>query len=212
MKNSTLVVFLMLAGFTVLRAERPAALFHVDNIILKNFQAIQVSSGARITWEFSSEEKDVTCNLEKSADGINFVPLRTIFISSTRQQAIHTFTDRNVSGQSFYRLRITKETYSPYISQIVSISVAGPGSVNNQSTAIIGRSSSIFGEISSIENTLAVRLIDLRGQSKIKQYMRGTELDRNFKTSISNLPSGYYVVSVRDLQNKILMNKCIYKF
>ena len=60
MKISTLVVFL-LSGVLTLHAKQPAAAFGTDNIVLKNFQAIQVTNGAKVVWEFTSEEKDVTC-------------------------------------------------------------------------------------------------------------------------------------------------------
>ena len=101
MKNSTLVVFLLLSSFLSLRAERIAAPLEVNNIVLKNFQAIQISGGAKVIWEFTSEERDVTCHVEKSTDGINFSIVHTVFLTSTRMQALHTFIDTELSAFHF---------------------------------------------------------------------------------------------------------------
>ncbi|HYF30191.1 MAG TPA: hypothetical protein VD993_03630 [Chitinophagaceae bacterium] len=209
MKNSTLVVCLFLISFVSLRAERTAAPFGVNNIVLKNFQAIQVTGGAKIIWEFTSEERDVTCKLEKSIDGINFGVLYTIHLTSTRQQALHSFIDTELPAKVFYRLRVTKESYIPYISPIVSLTATRDetGPVQNP-----GMSNSVFGKIASDEAVVHVRILDMRGQSKLQQRGRGTELDRNFRPAFGRLPSGYYVLRVQDEQNNILLNRFIYKF
>ena len=207
MKNSTLVVFLLLSSFLSLRAERVAAPFEVNNIVLKNFQAIQVSGGAKIIWEFTSEERDVTCHVEKSTDGINFSVLTTLFLTSTRAQALHSFIDRELQAKVFYRLRVTKESFIPYISPIVSVTATRDETSSNSS----GQSNSVFGNLSKDETVVSMRLLDLRGQSRIQQQARGVDLDRNFRPAFGRLPSGYYVLSVRDQQNNVLLNRFIYK-
>lgn len=208
MKNSTLVVFLLLISFLSLRAERITP-FGVDNIILKNFQAIQVTAGAKIVWEFTSEERDVTCHIEKSIDGINFGVLHTVFLTSTRQQALHSFIDTELPAKVFYRLRVTKESYIPYVSPIVSLTATRDetGPILNP-----GQSKSVFGSLASTETVMTMRLLDLRGQSKIQHQVKGVDMDRHFRPAIGRLPSGYYVLRVVDSENKILLNKFIYKF
>jgi hypothetical protein len=207
MKNSTLVVFLLLSSFLSLRAERIAAPFEVNNIVLKNFQAIQVSGGAKIIWEFTSEERDVTCHVEKSIDGINFTVLTTVFLASTRTQALHSFIDRELQAKVFYRLRITKESFIPYTSPIVSLTATRDETSSNSSS----QSNSVFGNLSREETVVSMRLLDLRGQSRIQQQSRGVDLDRNFRPAFGRLPSGYYVLSIRDQQNNVLLNRFIYK-
>lgn len=199
MKKAVLVLSLLLA-FTLTQA----------NIVLKNFQAISTPVGARVVWEFTSEERDVTCNLEKSIDGVNFVSLRTIQVSSTRQQALHSYIDRGASGQTFYRLRITKPSYTPFISPIVSLKLLQATS-GMRDEVTTGSNSSLFGELSMKSDVMRVRLVDLNGQAKIKQHLKGTELERAFKPSFSKLPAGYYILTINDLNNQPLMTKCIYK-
>ena len=185
--------------------------FTQANIVLKNFQAISTATGARIVWEFSSEERDVTCNLEKSTDGVNFVVFRTVQLSSTRQQAVHSYIDRGASGRTLYRLRITKPAYTPFISPIVSLNILqATGSMRDPVTAA-QPVNAFFGDLAMKSDVVSVRLVDLRGQSKIKQYIKGTDLERVFRPSFSSLPSGYYVLRINDLQNQPLMTKCIYK-
>jgi hypothetical protein len=199
MKKAVLVLSLLLA-FTLTQA----------NIVLKNFQAISTPVGARVVWEFTSEERDVTCNLEKSIDGVNFVSLRTIQVSSTRQQALHSYIDRGASGQTFYRLRITKPSYTPFISPIVSLKLLqATAGMRDQVTT--GSNSSLFGELSMKSDVMRVRLVDINGRAKIKQHLKGTELERAFKPSFSKLPAGYYILTINDLNNQPLMTKCIYK-
>ncbi len=211
-KKSTLVAFLMLAALFSSRADCLVSSFHVDNIVLKNFQAIQVVAGAKVIWEFTSEEHDVTCNLEKSTDGINFVTLSTIQLSSTREQALHSYIDRTASKQSFYRLRITKQSYIPFISPIVSLNILqAPAAVRDpldKGPQLKG----FFEELSMQNDVLCVRLVDIGGQAKIKQYLKGVELERVFRSSFSHLPAGYYVLNINDTHNRNLLNKCIYKF
>ena len=208
MKNSTLVVFLLLSSFLSLRAERIAAPLEVNNIVLKNFQAIQISGGAKVIWEFTSEERDVTCHVEKSTDGINFSIVHTVFLTSTRMQALHTFIDTELSARAFYRLRVTKESYIPFTSPIVSLTAARDetGAIN-----YIGQSKSVFGSLADDQTVVSVRLLDLRGQSRLQQQSRGVDLDRSFKPAYSRLPSGYYVLRVIDQQINVLLNRFIYK-
>lgn len=212
MKKSTLVAFLLLAFAFTNRANSPAGTFHVENIVLKNFQAIAIPAGARITWEFTTEEHDVTCNLEKSSDGVSFTPLRTIHLASTRQQAVHSYIDRNASGPTFYRLRITKPSYQSFISPIVSVKSAENAAVTSNPIVIGQPVNSFFGDLSLKSDVMSIRLVDINGRSKIRQFIKGTELERVFKPSFSNLPAGYYVLNINNLQNQPLMTKCIYKF
>jgi hypothetical protein len=191
MKKAVLVLSLLLA-FTLTQAN------------------ISTPVGARVVWEFTSEERDVTCNLEKSIDGVNFVSLRTIQVSSTRQQALHSYIDRGASGQTFYRLRITKPSYTPFISPIVSLKLLqATAGMRDQVTT--GSNSSLFGELSMKSDVMRVRLVDINGRAKIKQHLKGTELERAFKPSFSKLPAGYYILTINDLNNQPLMTKCIYK-
>ena len=206
MKNSTLVVFLLLSSFLSLRAERIAPL-EVNNIVLKSFQAIQVASGAKIIWEFTSEERDVTCHIEKSFDGINFSVIHTVFLTSTKAQALQSHIDTDLSPRSYYRLRITKESYIPYISPIVTLSATRDETNSNA----FGKSNTVFGNLTEDQTIVSVRLLDLRGQSRIQQQLRGVDLDRSFRSAFGKLPSGYYVLRVSDQQNNLLLNRFIYK-
>lgn len=213
MKISTLVICLLFSGLLSLHAERPAAPFHTDNIVLKNFQAIQVATGAKIVWEFTSEEKDVTCNLEKSTDGVNFTVLTTIILPSTRTQALHSFTDRDAAGKMFYRLRVTKESYIPYISPIVSLTIAKYTAAMPQAAPITAlKTNTFFGDLAERDVMMSLQLVDLNGHTKINKGMKGTDLERNFRPSFGRLPAGYYVLRVNDMQNKTLLNRFIYKF
>src|SRR5688500_7848330 len=196
MKNSTLVVFLLLSSFLSLRAERTAP-FGVDNIILKNFQAIQVTGGAKIIWEFTSEERDVTCHIEKSTDGINFSSIYTVFLTSTRTQALHSYIDTELALKAFYRLRVTKESFISFISPIVSLTA----SRDEPASSSQGQSTSVFGSLANNESVVSVRLLDLRGQSRLQQQARGNELDRNLRSAFRRLPAGYYVLRISDEQN-----------
>jgi hypothetical protein len=201
MKNSTLVVLLLLSGFMSLRAG-------TNNIVLKNFQAIQVNNGAKVIWEFTSEERDVTCHLEKSIDGVTFTPLTTILISSTRQQALHSYIDKEATSQSFYRLRVTKDSYIPDISPIVSVIM---DQMLDPSTGT-PRNSSMFTMLTNNDSYVAVQLLDLNGRARIKQYLKAADIEKHFRGSFSSIPAGYYVLRINDLQNKTLVNRFIYKY
>lgn len=211
MKISTLVVFL-LSGVLTLQAKQPASAFGTDNIVLKNFQAIQITNGAKVVWEFTSEEKDVTCNLERSTDGVNFDVVTTVFLTSTRSQALHSYIDKELTGKVFYRLRVTKDSYIPYISPIVSLTIARVAAASQAAPVTATVRSSFFGELAKQDDMMSLQLVDLNGHAKINRSMRGTDLENNFRPSFGRLPSGYYVLRVNDMQNKTLLNRFIYKF
>ena len=214
MKNYALAAFLTLAAIVSFCPNSGASPYHVDNIVLKSFQAMKVPTGAKVSWEFASEELDVTCTLEKSTDGINFVAFRSFHLASTRQQPLHSFLDKEVLGTTFYRLRITKESYQPYVSIIISLNIQAQTAANNagQPLAMVSLNNNFFGELSTQNKVMCVRLVDICGQAKMKQYIKGTDLERMFRPSMSNLPAGYYVLNINDAQNKPLLNKYIYKF
>lgn len=212
MKISTLVVFL-LSGFLTLHAKEPSSAFGTNNIVLKNFQAIQVATGAKIVWEFTSEEKDVTCNLEKSIDGVNFLTISTILLPSTRTQSLHAFLDREASGKVFYRLRVTKDSYIPYISPIVSLTIERFTAASPQAAPVTAMvKPSFFGDLAEQQDIMSLQLVDLNGHAKINRSVKGVDLENSFRPSFSRLPAGYYVLRVNNVQNKTLLNRFIYKF
>jgi len=212
MKKYALAAFSTLACIVAVQFQSAASPFHTNNIVLKNFQAIQAPVGAKVMWEFTTEEFDVDCTLEKSTDGVNFSPFRSMHLASTRQQAVHSYLDKDAMGQTFYRLRITKQSYVPFVSQIVSVNLQRQGA-NYVGQPQIGVSNeNFFGELSAQDKVMCVRLVDMSGQAKIRQYVKGTDLERVFRPSFSHLPAGCYVLNINDAQNKTLMNKCIYKF
>ncbi|HYC30213.1 MAG TPA: hypothetical protein VEB42_15370, partial [Chitinophagaceae bacterium] len=166
MKKYALAAFSTLAVMLSVHLQSTASPCHADNIVLKNFQAIQAAGGAKIVWEFTSEEFDVTCTLEKSTDGINFSSFRSFHLESTRQQALHSFLDKEAMGQTFYRLRITKESYLPFVSQIVSVNLQP-----RQGAYYVGQPVSMgvsndnfFGDLSAQNKIMCVRLVDMSGQ------------------------------------------------
>jgi hypothetical protein len=214
MKKSALAAFLTLAVLLSIQFNGVGSPYHIDNILLKNFQAIQVAAGAKVVWEFTSEELDVTVNLEKSVDGISFTSFRTFHIASTRQQALHSYLDKEATGQTFYRLRITKQSYIPYISPIVSVNMQHQATTNagNYQPAVVHNLDGFLGELSTQDKVMCVRLVDMSGQAKLRQYLKGTDLERVFRPSFNSLPAGYYVLNINDAQNKPLLNKCIYKY
>lgn len=214
MKKTAFAALFTLAAIVSLRPDSAASPYHVDNIVLKNFQAIQSPAGVKVFWEFTSEENNVTCNLEKSSDGVNFTVIRSFQLASTRVQAVHSFIDKQAIGQTFYRLRITKDTYQPFISPIVSVNIQqhSGAEYSGQPLGTLQVNNNFFGDLSIQNKMMCVRLVDITGQAKIKQYIKGTDLDRIFRPSFSSLPAGYYVLNVNDAQNKPLLNKYIYKF
>lgn len=213
MKKYALAACSTLAVMILVQLKGTASPYHADNIVLKTFQAIQAQGGARVTWEFTSEELDVTCTLEKSGDGINFSPLRSFRIASTRQQSLHTYLDKQAVGPTFYRLRITKEAFIPYISPIVSVNLQHTAANYVGQPVTIGMSSeNFFGELAVQDKVMCVRLVNINGQAKLKQYVKGTDLERIFRPSFSRMPTGYYVLKINDTHDQPLMNKCIYKF
>lgn len=213
MKKYALAACSTLAVMLLVQLQSTASPYHADNIVLKTFQAIQASVGAKVTWEFTSEELDVTCTLEKSTDGINFTALRSFRIASTLQQAQHTFLDKQAVGQTFYRLRITKERYIPYVSPIVYVNLQHTAANYIGQPANLGLSNeNFFGDLAAQDKVMCIKLVNMNGQAKIRQYVKGKDLERVFRPSFSNLPSGYYVLKINDTRDQQLMNKCIYKF
>ena len=96
-----------------------------------------------------------------------------------------------------------------FVSTIVSFTASRDetGSIDNP-----GMSNSVFGALSDDESIVTVRLLDLRGQSRIQQQGKSVELERNVKSAFSRLPSGYYVLRINDQENNVLLNRFIYKF
>lgn len=160
-------------------------------VTLTSFTATRKNSAALLQWETSQEINTQSFTIEKSTDGIHYIPVGTVAAAGNSQSTLrYQFTDPMLSnGTNYYRLLITdidgKTSYSMIrtiqVSDIADNLQVYPNPVVRGMLYI--RSSR---EISSIE------LTDVSGRTLLRKAIAGTQ----YQLPMQGFAKGTYFLHV----------------
>lgn len=157
-------------------------------LTLLSFEVTKTNSANRLQWTTTQEVNTSSFEIERSADGKNFVTLGSVDASNVAGNHSYAFKDNSpLIGKNFYRLKMinldNSFTYSP-VKTVVS---------NGESTITI--SPNPVKDVIHVKNAPAgasIRILDMSGRL-LKQQFANTA-DQNI--NIAGYPSGMYIVQV----------------
>jgi len=135
-----------------------------------NFLAVSATGNAgktMISWKMGSEENMLEYVVEKSVDGVSFVPLGTLLyqfpVSGTND---YQFTDfvPVANGNTYYRIRALDNSGRSFYSNIVSVRLSAAAGALAISPNPAVESASL-GVVSSVNGQAEIRLLDMTGHS-----------------------------------------------
>jgi hypothetical protein len=161
---------------------------------LESFTARPVRNTSVLQWNVSLEDNLWMYEVQHSTDGLNFESLPKIVPASKKSQ--YQFTHDNPQrGINYYRLKMVDKDGSFSYSLIRAVSFGNTGTLNvfpNPANDIVNIKIPV--EMLSTANTIT--LTDISGKKVLqKTILQPSQIER---LDVSNLPSGKYVIQLRN--------------
>jgi len=163
---------------------------------LLSFDVSKAKDRVQLNWATASEENTKAFEIERSSDGENFYPLKSIAASNNSVVRIdyETYDDAPLSGENYYRLKQIdlndKFQYSP----IKSVFFAEKALVLNPS--LVSSESTVKLYLNQLAADLSVEVINVSGQL-VKTHHFGTTNDNLVEIPVHDLQNGLYVFRIR---------------
>jgi trimeric autotransporter adhesin len=177
---------------------------------IKTFDGKAVNQYGSLNWTTENEVPGISYVVEKSTDGISFLPIGTLqAIADASGQGAYSFTDnQTLSGPAYYRIRLTDGTNSRYSSTVSLNSNGLPFEVRSIVNPFKDNIS--FEAFCPQDRKVNVSVIDAYGKLvRQQQYALGTGLNRVQLSSLGALASGMYILRVES--GGTIVNRQVFK-
>lgn len=162
---------------------------------LISFEATVIDKRVKIDWSTSSETNNDFFSIQKSLDGITWVPFATVKSAgnSSLRKDYSIYDNSPVSGKQFYRLKQTDLNGAYKFSDIRSATIKsdGKGKILLYPNPTVADNFTIRVDAPSISNS-SIKVYDLSGRILIETRLTSTSMP----VDVSKLSRGYYVVQV----------------
>ncbi len=168
-------------------------------------------NAVKLIWATSSEKNNEFFTIERSADGINFYPIGTVYgAGNSTSELTYRFIDNEpLSGLSYYQLKQTdtdgKETYSMVVSNLLN--------TTENHTFRIQPNPASSNEILHIditskkEDKILLQIADATGKQLLSEII---DVKKSVSVAFDNkLPSGVYFITTRNSTGETLTKKLI---
>ncbi len=207
---SLLCICIVLLSFSSSYSNKP---FGTRNVTLKSFEATSDGNQSKIVWDLAMMENEVTCFLEKSTDGHSFAAIAEYKIKKGFAGSM-TALDKNLNlGVYYYRLRMEKQGYLPFVSAIVStkINLVSTEVNDMQISNPFHSQISIQGNFSG--KPLVIEICDFSGRLRLKETVAQAISGKSIRFATGNLMKGMYILRIKEGANgeNLILTKCIVK-
>ena len=183
------------------------------SVTFLNVAAERDNGGTTISWDVTQDAGTQGYVIEKSLDGINFtavgnVPRLASSTNGTHYEYLDNSQDK--SGVLYYRIKEVEGSGQPIYSKIVSVqtgSLSGKFSVYPNPA----KSSATVSFVSTTQNTISLRLFDLKGSLVWQQQYQARIGQNNISLdNVGTLSNGMYILQwfdgLRPEQVKLLVD------
>ncbi len=173
------------------------------NVVLKSFQATTDGRITRIVWELGDMEQEVTCLLERSTDGLQYATVSTFPVKQGFRGKMNASDNDLLPGIYYYRLRMVKPGFIPYVSPVVSIRISE-----------IAEAGGAFKVVTPIHNQLtlvgtftapvvSIEVADLSGRIHLNRQIQLSGPSDRINIDASSLMEGTYILRIREEKNGV---------
>lgn len=165
---------------------------------LLKFSGRNVNGTGLLNWTMADQKDLKGFRVEKSTDGKNFSDIG--FVAPSIDKAAepnYSFTDRNLTKDSYYRIRITNNDGTSTVSQVVIIRTELLGNADVQlypNPSASGAQISIDGNVSGMD--VDVRIIGTDGRESGSLTGELERVNVQFGEIVKSLPAGVYQIRV----------------
>lgn len=163
------------------------------NVMIKHFEVSARENKVSISWKIDAVTSAVLATLERSADGINYFPIKS-FELKTESVNDDSYTDTRLNpGTYYYRLHLTKPRYVPTLSKVITVKIdarrAGEFQVTNPVIANIR----IAGKFP--RGVLVLEITSMNGIKKLSREITASN-EELLNLPVSSMDKGWYIVRV----------------
>lgn len=161
-------------------------------LTLKYFSAWKRPDANRLTWQTLSEKNFSHFEIEKSADGINFISIGSVLgKGSSNKPAIYSYDDNEMRPVQYYRLKqidiIGKYTYSNILKVNRDDAANTKVVFNNRVTSQLN-----LRIIDLPSDNLTIKFIDNTGREIKSQQVKINQGENSLNLNTGSIPSGFY--------------------
>jgi len=163
------------------------------------FSAQATGGAVALAWQTASEVSSVHFEVERSLDGISFVPLARVAAAGTSPTPhAYTYLDRDLlAGLRYYRLHQVDQDGTSAYSPVHTVLPVGTDGLALYPNPALGGAT----QVSGVPAGAAVWVLDALGQ-----VMRTTIADQTGTTVLAGLPAGLYVVRTAAGSRRLAVN------
>jgi hypothetical protein len=179
-------------------------------VTLLYFYAKRVSQNIELNWSTASEINNDYFTVEKSTDGINFLPLSNVPGSgnSTILRHYEFADDSPYFGTSYYRLRQTDYDGTFSFSPVVAVKFIGDEPLEFVTVSSDGVSVNLYVALGN-KNDLSVSISDSKGLLIKQKKVNLPEGKSVYRIDMSGLSRGIYIVTI-NCEDKISSKRFLY--
>jgi hypothetical protein len=165
---------------------------------LVKFSGRNLNGTGLLNWTMADQKDLKGFQVEKSIDGKNFSDIG--FVAPSIDKAAepnYSFTDRNLSRDSYYRIRMTHQDGTSTVSHVVIIRIDMLGNADVQlypNPSTTGAQISIDGNLSGMD--VDVRIIGTDGRENGTLSGELETVNAQFSNMVKSLPAGVYQIKV----------------
>ena len=167
-------------------------------VTLLYFKVTNEGKTSLLTWATATEKDNDYFSIEKSADGLNFIPIGRINGAGNSQQIIkYTFTDYDLSpGLNYYRIKQTdydgKFSYSPI--EIISNLAERTENMTLNFYPVPANDYINLDMNSPSDMETQIKIVDMLGNTVFEKSMVFHTGYNHFELELGNLPKGVYFI------------------
>ena len=161
-------------------------------ITLKYFTAWKRPDANRLTWLTTSEKNFSHFEIEKSADGVNFVRITIIEgKGANSKETAYTFDDNEVKAVQYYRLKYVDANGQSIYSNILRVN---RDDVTNAKVLFSNRVTNMLSLrlIDMNVDNLSIKIIDNSGREIKRQNVKISQGENTLNINTGSIPSGFY--------------------
>ena len=173
------------------------AQFNVSDSVpvrLSTLDARLVGGGARLDWQVVCFLAYAKFEIQKSADGRNYTTIHSFEADQLRCRQPFDFTDANINGRAFYRLRVGDPDGRVYNSKIVAVAGKESGFELNSLTPSLVRDATSLSISSAVAGKASVSITNFQGTMVRNFTFNLNKGVTETSLNLSGLAKGNYVL------------------
>lgn len=170
---------------------------------LSAFDARKSGNDARLEWKVVCFLQYARFEIERSYNAINYISIRSFEADQARCGQPFDFTDANVTGKVFYRIKVGDRDGRVYQSKTVTISAKMTGFEINSIIPSVFSATGVLSISSATECNAAIRIFNFQGVMVSRFSVKLNPGVTQIPVHAETFAGGNYILSITDNSSDI---------